>query len=75
MKPDIVALVATALDVPANSLSPSSGPDNVPAWDSLAHVTVITAVETAYNIQLTVPEMLSVKSIGTLQQLAESKRK
>src|SRR5690606_6956983 len=60
---DLIPLVAAALDVPAASLTQDSGPENVPQWDSLAHITVITAVEKAYQIQLTVPEMLESQSI------------
>ena len=73
MKPDIIALVATALDVPPDRLTPASGPNSVSEWDSLAHVTVITAVEKAYGIEFTVPEMLGIQSIAKLQQVVDTK--
>jgi len=74
MNPDITTLVASALDISPDTLSPDSGPANVPEWDSLAHVTVITAAEKAYGVELTVKEMLSVQSIAKLRQVVEAKR-
>ena len=69
----IIALVATSLDVAPATLSQDSGPASVAEWDSLAHVTVITAAEKAFGVEFAVDEMLSINSIANLCQLIETK--
>jgi acyl carrier protein len=63
---NITELVASVLNVPASTLDEQSGPANQPPWDSLAHVTIIAAVEGSYGISLTMPEILAIKNIGDL---------
>ncbi len=51
------------------SLSESSVVDalalhDIPSWDSLAHMMLITRLEDAYQIQLTGDEIADMKSVG-----------
>ena len=59
-------LVASVINVPAADLTPQSGPENLPAWDSLAHIGIIAAVEQMYHLQFTMPEILAIKTIADL---------
>jgi len=63
---NLTELVANVINVPADTLDAQSGPGNQPAWDSLAHVTIVAAVESSYGISLTMPEILAIKNIGDL---------
>ncbi|MBU1096974.1 MAG: acyl carrier protein [Ignavibacteriae bacterium HGW-Ignavibacteriae-2] len=45
----------------------------VPGWDSLSHVNVITALEKDYNVRFKGIEILKCKNIGDLQKLVDSK--
>ena len=45
----------------------------VPGWDSLSHVNIITAVEKAYNIRFKTYEILKFKTVGDLQCCINSK--
>ena len=42
----------------------------IPGWDSLSHVDVITAVEDEYKIRLQTSEIMSLKKIGDLLTVA-----
>jgi acyl carrier protein len=44
-------------------------PEDVGLWDSLNHLILITAVENAFNIKLTMSEIQSVDNIGKLNEL------
>ena len=68
MSHDLVTLVAGVLNTTPETLTPESGPLSVPAWDSLAHVTIVAAVEQTYGIQLTMPEILAIRTFGDLAQ-------
>ncbi len=45
----------------------------VPGWDSLNHVRVISAVEDAYKVRFRTSEIVRLKSVGQLQALLDSK--
>lgn len=45
----------------------------VPGWDSLNHVNVITAIEKDYDLRFKSIEILKCKNVGDLQSLINSK--
>lgn len=66
-------LVASVINVPTAELTPQSGPENLPAWDSLAHIGIIAAIEQTYNLQFTMPEILAIKTISDLHNTLEKR--
>lgn len=51
----------------------TTAPD-VEGWDSLSHIYIIAEVEDTFNIRLTAQEGASIKSVGDLISLIDSKR-
>lgn len=47
--------------------------NQVPGWDSLNHVNVITAIEKNYGVRFKSIEVLKCKNVGDLQKLIDSK--
>lgn len=47
--------------------------DQVPGWDSLSHVRILTAVENAFGIRFRGLEVVRLKSVGELQALVDRK--
>ncbi len=45
----------------------------VPGWDSLRHVQILSAVEKEFNIRFKSLEVLRLKNIGELQSLVDKK--
>ncbi len=45
----------------------------VPGWDSLNHVRVISAVEDAYKVRFRTSEIVRLKNVGQLQALLDGK--
>ncbi|MBN1300766.1 MAG: acyl carrier protein [Melioribacteraceae bacterium] len=45
----------------------------VPGWDSLNHVNVITAIEQDFGVKFKGIEVLKCKNVGDLQNLVNSK--
>jgi acyl carrier protein len=45
----------------------------VPGWDSLRHVSILTAVEKEYGIRLKTIEVLRLQNVGELQRLIDRK--
>lgn len=46
---------------------------DVPGWDSLSHVRVLTAVEEEFSIRFASREVMRLRNIGALHDLVEQK--
>lgn len=49
--------------------------EDIPAWDSLNHIQMITAVEKHYKIRFELNELLNFKNVGDLCRGIQKKRK
>lgn len=56
------------------SLPPAASRDTVPAWDSIAHVNLVLAVEQHFAVQFMPEEMLEMLSIELVAMLVDEKR-
>lgn len=45
--------------------------DNIPGWDSMAHVNLCLALEEEFCIQLTVKEMATITSIKAIKEVID----
>lgn len=48
--------------------------NDVPGWDSLAHLNIILAVEKSFGVKFKGSEILKIRNIGDLQKLVDSKK-
>lgn len=67
------AVIFRTLDLDDFDLQDATMASQVPGWDSLTHVKVLTAVESAYAIRFKTLEVLHLKSVGDLQTLIDRK--
>lgn len=54
-------------------LRPESTPDTIAGWDSFKYVSILVALEAAYNVELDGPELDHVQNVGELVALIQSK--
>jgi acyl carrier protein len=52
MEERLIAIVAAALQVPPSALTLETGPDDLEAWDSLAHINIISEIETEFLVKI-----------------------
>lgn len=57
------------LNRPDLSLMPESSADDIPEWDSLAHIQIIFAIEEEFNIKFSNRELENLSNVGDLQRL------
>lgn len=48
-------------------MKPETSPDDVPRWDSLRHIALVTAIEEAFAISLSMDEMMEIHSVRDIQ--------
>jgi acyl carrier protein len=64
----VIEVVADTLNLPAESLHISSSAESLPAWDSLAHVNLMIALEQTFDIQLEVEDFPTLNSVAAIQE-------
>ena len=66
-------IVAQVLSVDENDLSDDSNAKNTRNWDSMRHIELLLAVETAYGVQFSMPEITGMQKLGDMRSLLEQK--
>lgn len=69
--PRLTRIILDALNLKSFPLKRGTRSFEVPGWDSLSHVTVIMAVEDAYNVRFKTGDLVALQSVGELQALLE----
>ncbi len=54
-------------------ISPSTTAADIDQWDSITHLELLTSVESAFNIEISGFEVMSLKNVGDLLNLVNSK--
>jgi acyl carrier protein len=67
---EVLTLAALVFRCSPDSLRPTSTPRNTLGWDSLAHMALISAVETRFDIQLSARDLLRVGRLDDLAKIA-----
>ena len=55
------------------SITAESNADTVEDWDSLAHVTLIFAIEQEFEIKFALGELEAMKNVGSIVELMQKK--
>lgn len=66
-------LIGKVLGVDPLTLSEESNAQNTPKWDSLRHIEVVFAMENAFHVRFTMPEIASLRKLGDIRQLLVAK--
>ena len=60
----LIEVVAQVLGIDEGLLNARSRPNNTEGWDSLRHIEVMLAIETAFDVRLTMTELTSLRDLG-----------
>ena len=66
--PEIVAIFEEVFQH-TGVLSAATSPDDVERWDSLQHIALIRTLETTFAIQLSMDEMMEIRSVGDIENV------
>lgn len=66
-------IIGKVLGVDPAMLNEDSNAQNTPHWDSLRHIEVIFAVESAFHIRFTMPEIVNLRNLGDIRNLLVAK--
>lgn len=66
-------LIGKVLDVDPSQLNEDSNAQNTPKWDSLRHIEVVFAMENAFHVRFTMPEISGLRKLSDIRQLLIAK--
>ena len=66
-------IVGKVLGIDPAELSEESNAQNTPKWDSLRHIEVIFAIENAFHVRFTMPEISGLRKLGDIRHLLGTK--
>ncbi|MEM7302713.1 MAG: acyl carrier protein [Pseudomonadota bacterium] len=70
---DLYEVVASVLRVEPSVLNEESNAQNTPNWDSIRHIELMLAVESAYHVSFSMPEMVGMRKLADMRQLLTEK--
>jgi NAD(P)-dependent dehydrogenase (short-subunit alcohol dehydrogenase family)/acyl carrier protein len=72
--PGVAAVLASVFGIPAASVHPALGPEQVERWDSLGHLRLVSAIEQAFAVLLNADDAMDLVNAGAVARVVASKR-
>jgi acyl carrier protein len=66
--PQLAAIFADVFQY-ARPLTPATSPEDVERWDSLQHIALVRALEETFGIQMSMDEMMEIRSVGDIENV------
>ncbi|MDH3741252.1 MAG: acyl carrier protein [Hyphomicrobiales bacterium] len=70
---ELFEIIAGVLKIDPAMLSYESNAQNTENWNSLRHIEIMLAVENAFSVRFSMPEMVSMENVGDLRDLLIAK--
>ncbi len=71
MQDRIKAIAAAIFETDVASIDLGMGPDDIDRWDSLNHLRLITEVENAFSVRLTMQQIQQIESLRDIARFVE----
>lgn len=71
--PKIRAAFQSSLDVNPQTITINTVPSDIPAWDSMGHVTLVTSLEEVFGLTFDVDELMAMENVKEICRVVEAK--
>jgi acyl carrier protein len=71
--PEVQEIIRSVFDEPDLVITRESNASTVDGWDSLAHISLVVAIERKFKIKFALGELEELKNVGDLLDLMETK--
>jgi acyl carrier protein len=61
-----------AFDVEPQSITIETKPSDIPAWDSMGHVALVSSLEQAFGLTFDVDEVMEMEDVRQILRIAEA---
>ncbi len=63
----------SAFDVDPKTITLETSPDDVPAWDSMGHVTLASSLERTFGLTFDVDDLMEMENVKAICKVVQSK--
>jgi acyl carrier protein len=63
----------SAFDIDPRTITLDTTPDDVPAWDSMGHVTLASSLEQTFGLTFDVDDLMEMENVKEICRVVESK--
>jgi acyl carrier protein len=63
----------SSFDVDPKTITMNTVPGDVPAWDSMGHVTLATSLEKTFSLSFDVDDLMAMESVKEICRVVQSK--
>lgn len=67
---DVRLLIGEIINVDPALIDAQCDRDAIPGWDSLAHLRIVTAIESRYHVRLTMAQIVAARTAAELSRMA-----
>lgn len=71
---EITDAARQVFDEPSLELTPDTTSDDIAAWDSMTHITLVVEIETRFGVEFDLTEIETMRSVGELIRAIEVRR-
>jgi acyl carrier protein len=71
--PQLEGIFRDVFDDPKLSISPATTAQDIPMWDSLAHINLVMAIESEFRIKFALGEIQELQNVGEMAALIQKK--
>ena len=71
---EVTSIFRSVFEDPFLELTPETTSDDLPAWDSMNHITVVVEAECRFDIQFETAEIEQLTSVRDLVRMIQAKR-
>ncbi len=66
-------IIARVFDTPIKEIDEQSNPKTIPSWDSFSGYVLLDEIESAFNVSITLEEVLEIKNVGDFKKILKEK--
>lgn len=65
----LINAVSEAIGIESGSVTDELTYNNIPEWDSIAHMVLVTALETEFDIMLDTDDIIDMSSVAKVKEI------
>lgn len=66
-------LFSDTLNVPLDSVTDETSPDNTPSWNSLKAMELVALIEDTFDVTLSTREIMKMRTVGIVREVLREK--
>ncbi len=73
-KEKVIEIIAETCEVSKTDVTETSTIGDFPAWDSMGHMTILSKIEEAFDINFEPEEMMEMEDVSDIIKMVDSKK-